>query len=79
MPHGPSNKERARHRLEKSLAAVATFARIREELLLMRMVAPLGPKRDRIEQMISLNQETLKALSRSVTIAKAALTPENAG
>jgi hypothetical protein len=72
-----SEKERALRRLEESLAAVATFARIREELLLKRMATPLGPQRERIDQMVSLNQETLRNLKQSLTIAEDTLAREN--
>ena len=73
-----SRKERARTRLEEALAAVATFARIREELLLIQLTTPLGPKRERIDQMIALNQKTLNALRQSLTIAEDTLARESA-
>jgi hypothetical protein len=73
-----SKKERARTRLEETLAAVATFARIREELLLIQLTTPLGPRRDRIDRMISLNQQTLNTLRRSLTIAEESFGEESA-
>jgi hypothetical protein len=74
----PSKKERARTRLEETLAAVATFARIREELLLIQLTTPLGPRRERIDRMISLNQQTLNTLRRSLTIAEESFSRESA-
>jgi hypothetical protein len=72
-----SEKECALRRLEKSLAAVATFARIREELLLKRMATPLGPQRERIDQMVNLNQQTLRSLQQSLAIAEDTLARDN--
>jgi hypothetical protein len=74
----PSKKERARTRIEETLAAVATFARIREELLLIQLTTPLGPRRERIDRMISLNQQTLNTLRRSLTIAEESFSRESA-
>ena len=56
---GENKRERITRELKNSLAAMATFARIREELFLMRMTTPAGERRERLEQMIRLNEETV--------------------
>jgi hypothetical protein len=62
--------DRAVRRLEKCLAAVAGFARIGEEILVMRKAAAPGPNRDRLDRMIALNRETLVAIRRSLVISE---------
>jgi hypothetical protein len=52
-------KDRALRRVKTGLAALATFARIREELILKRMTTPAGASRECLEQMLRLNQETM--------------------
>jgi hypothetical protein len=66
-------KDRAIRRVQKALNGVATLARIREELFLMRATAPLGKSRERIEQLIRLNHETLEGVKKSLTMAEADL------
>ena len=68
---GQTKKDRAVRRVQKALNGVANLARIREELLLMRATAPLGRMRERIEQLIRLNQETLDGMRKSLLIAEA--------
>jgi hypothetical protein len=65
--------DRAERRLEKSVEAVATFARIGEEFLAIRAATAPGPARDRIDRMIQLNQETLAAVKRSLIISESDL------
>jgi hypothetical protein len=62
-----------RQRAERCQEAVATFMRIREELLVMRKDSAIGVARDRIDGMIKLNQETLEAIKRGLTIAEGEL------
>jgi hypothetical protein len=54
-----TKKERTIRQLKQALAAAATFARIREELLLMRITTPHGERREQLERMIRLNEETI--------------------
>ena len=54
-----SKKDNAVRRVKQGLAALATFARIREELILKRMTTPAGVARELLEQSLRLNQETM--------------------
>jgi hypothetical protein len=56
-----AEKDAAVRRLQQALETVATFARIREELLLIQKTTPLGRPRERIDNVIRLNRETLDA------------------
>ena len=67
---GDPSHDRAEWRLERSLEAIATFARIGEEFLALRAATPPGPDRDRIDRMIKLNQDTLAAVNRSLMITE---------
>ena len=66
-----AERDNAIRRLQKALEAIATFARIREELLLAEKTTPLGRPRERINDMIRLNRETLDAARKSLSIAEA--------
>ena len=70
---GQTEKDRAIRRVQKALNGVATLARIREELLLMRTTAPPGKARERIERLIRLNQNTLEGMRKNLLIAEAEL------
>ena len=62
--------DRAVRRLEKSLEAVATFARIGEELIAMRVSTAPGVALERLERMIQLNRETLAAVKRNMILSE---------
>jgi hypothetical protein len=51
-----TKREIAVRRVQKGLAALATYARIREELILKRVTTPLGVSRTRLEESLLLNQ-----------------------
>jgi hypothetical protein len=66
-----SEKDTAVRRLQQALEAVATFARIREQLLLRQKTTPIGRPREQIDNMIRLNRETLDAARMSLSLAEA--------
>lgn len=74
---GQTKQDRAVRRVQKTLNGVASLARIREELLLMQATAPLGKTRERIEELIRLNQETLEGMRKSLSSAEAELLQEH--
>ena len=65
-----SKRESAARRVKKGLAALATFARIREELILKRMETPAGLLRERLEQSLRLNQETMCEVKKALWLAE---------
>jgi hypothetical protein len=71
-----TKKARAIRELKKALASMATFARIREELFLLRVTTPEGQRRERLEQMIRLNQETMDATKKILVRAEDAFQRE---
>jgi hypothetical protein len=71
--------ERAEQRIEKSLVAMATFARIGEELLAMRAATAAGAAMERLERMIQLNRDTHAAVKRSLMIAEGDLARQQPG
>ncbi len=49
------------------------FARIAEEFKAIRKDTPPGPARDRIDQLIRLNQETMDVMKRNLSMRTADL------
>ena len=54
-----TKKDNAARRVKKGFEALATFARIREELLLKQATIPAGRQRDRLEKLLRVNEETM--------------------
>jgi hypothetical protein len=73
------SSERAEQRIEKSLVAMATFARIGEELLTMRAATAAGAAMERLDRMIQLNRATHAAIKRSLIIAEGDLARQKPG
>jgi hypothetical protein len=73
-----NKKEAAIRRIGEALAALATYARVREELILMRTTIPLGVARDKLEQLIRLNQETATEIRKRLMHAEDDLHKESA-
>lgn len=65
-----SKKESTVRRVKQGLAALATFARIREELILKRLTIPAGEPSERLEQSLRLNQETMVEVRKALWIAE---------
>jgi hypothetical protein len=59
-----------RRRVEHCQEAIATFARIQEELLAIRKASALGLARARVDAVLKLNRETTAVLRRSLVIAE---------
>ena len=57
-------------RVDSCEQSVAAFMRIQEELRSLRKGMPANIPTDRIDAMIKLNQETLKAIKRGLEIAE---------
>lgn len=71
-----SKKENTVRRVKQGLTAVATFARIREELILKRITTPAGDPRERLELSLRLNQETMDEVKKILWQAEADLLKE---
>ncbi len=54
-----SKKESAVRRIRIGLKTLATFARLREELILKRLSMPPGVGSERLEELIRINEETM--------------------
>lgn len=78
-----SRKNQDMHaRMEKSMAAIASFARIAEDFKIIRKAAATTEARDRIDRLIKLNQETMDAVKRGLLVnehdfGRAALGPSS--
>lgn len=73
------SSERAEQRIERSLAAVATFARIGEDFIAMRAATAAGVAMERLERVIQLNRETHPVVKRSLLIAEGDLARQKPG
>lgn len=57
-------------RMEKSMAAIASFFRLAEDFKAIRKVASTTEARDRIDRLIQLNQETMDAVKRGLLVTE---------
>jgi hypothetical protein len=57
-------------RMEKSLEAIATFARIGEEFRMLRNAATTAGERERVDQLIKLNTDTMAAVKRGLMLTE---------
>lgn len=69
----PSRIAELKLRIEDYEEAIATFARLHEELADLRANTPLPEAAARLDVMLRLNAETLDAIKRSLTHAISAL------
>ena len=63
-------------RIEKSQVAIARFAAIVEEYRALRSDLAPGPARQRLEELIKLNEDTAAILKRSLVITEGDLSRE---
>jgi hypothetical protein len=57
-------------RMDKSLEAIATFARIGEEFKMLRKAAATSGERERVDQLIKLNTDTMAAVKRGLMLTE---------
>jgi hypothetical protein len=67
---GTASQEKIHERIEKSQAAIARFARMSAEYRQMQKDLPVGPARQRIDDLIKLNDDTAALLHRGLLITE---------
>jgi hypothetical protein len=65
-----SKRESSVRRVRTGLASLATYARIREELILKRLTTPAGRQTELLEESLRINKETMEATRKSLWAAE---------